>query len=171
MDAEPPASAATYTRVLAVDVDIDSAADTDLPTRSSLFWTNSSHYSLRPQLLRTQPANSDAPGLQKPRMSLSLRLQRPLSSTAAAVLRSRRAFRHSVPLSVRLMSTEKQYEFILTSRPADGVGLITLNRPKALNALSTPLFTELNDAVKAFDDDDGVRAVVLTGSERAFAGE
>lgn len=104
-------------------------------------------------------------------MSLSLRLQRPLSSTAAAVLRSRRAFRNSVPLSVRLMSTEKQYEFILTSRPADGVGLITLNRPKALNALSTPLFTELNDAVKAFDDDDSVRAVVLTGSERAFAGE
>ncbi|EIW53719.1 enoyl-CoA hydratase [Trametes versicolor FP-101664 SS1] len=102
-------------------------------------------------------------------MSLSLRLQRPLSSTAAAVLRSRRAFRNSVPLSVRLMSTEKQYEFILTSRPADGVGLITLNRPKALNALSTPLFTELNDAVKAFDDDDSVRAVVLTGSERAFA--
>ncbi|KAI0633965.1 enoyl-CoA hydratase, partial [Trametes polyzona] len=99
-------------------------------------------------------------------------LQRPLSSTAAAVLRNKRAFKQSLPLSVRLMSTEqqqKQYEFILTSRPADGVGLITLNRPKALNALSTPLFTELNDAVKAFDEDDSVRALVLTGSERAFA--
>ncbi|KAI9069798.1 enoyl-CoA hydratase [Trametes sanguinea] len=71
------------------------------------------------------------------------------------------------------MSTEaqqdKQYEFILTSRPADGVALITLNRPKALNALSTPLFTELNDAVKRFDEDDSVRALVLTGSDRAFA--
>lgn len=65
--------------------------------------------------------------------------------------------------------TTSQFEFILTSRPADGVGLITLNRPKALNALSTPLFTELNAAVKEFDDDDSIRALVLTGSERAFA--
>lgn len=65
--------------------------------------------------------------------------------------------------------TTTQFEFILTSRPADGVGLITLNRPKALNALSTPLFTELNAAVKEFDDDDSIRALVLTGSERAFA--
>ena len=67
--------------------------------------------------------------------------------------------------------TTSQFEFILTSRPAEGVGLITLNRPKALNALSTPLFTELNAAVKEFDNDDNIRALVLTGSERAFAGE
>ncbi|EPS93429.1 hypothetical protein FOMPIDRAFT_1026546 [Fomitopsis schrenkii] len=66
------------------------------------------------------------------------------------------------------MST-KQYEYILTSRPRDGVALITLNRPKALNALSTPFFTELNDAVATFDRDEDVRALVLTGSERAFA--
>lgn len=52
-----------------------------------------------------------------------------------------------------------------------GVGLITLNRTKAPNALFAPLFTELNDSVKAFDDDDSVRAVVLPGSELAFAGE
>ncbi|KAI8972392.1 enoyl-CoA hydratase [Trametes punicea] len=103
-----------------------------------------------------------------------LRLRAPLSAPSAAVLRNRRAFAHAVPLSVRLMSSEpsshqKQYEFILTSRPAEGVALITLNRPKALNALSTPLFTELNDAVKTLDEDDSVRALVLTGSERAFA--
>ncbi|KAI0653738.1 enoyl-CoA hydratase [Cubamyces menziesii] len=98
-----------------------------------------------------------------------LRLRTPLASSAAAVLRNHRALRHATPLSVRLMSTEKQYEFILTSRPADGVALITLNRPKALNALCTPLFNELNEAVKAFDNDDSVRALVLTGSERAFA--
>ncbi|KAH9911585.1 ClpP/crotonase-like domain-containing protein [Fomitopsis serialis] len=67
------------------------------------------------------------------------------------------------------MSTSAQYEHILTSRPAAGVALITLNRPKALNALSTPLFVELNDAVAALDRDDDVRALVLTGSERAFA--
>ena len=68
------------------------------------------------------------------------------------------------------MSTDAQYEFILTDKPAEGVALITLNRPKALNALSTPLFTELNAALKEFDEDDSVRALVLTGSDRAFAG-
>ncbi|EMD37149.1 hypothetical protein CERSUDRAFT_84184 [Gelatoporia subvermispora B] len=71
-------------------------------------------------------------------------------------------------LNFRQMSTD-QYEYILTSRPADGVALITLNRPKALNALCTPLFNELNKALGDFDNDDSVRAVVLTGSERAFA--
>ncbi|TBU22831.1 enoyl-CoA hydratase [Dichomitus squalens] len=94
--------------------------------------------------------------------------RRPLSSTSAAAFRSIRAYRQATPIRVRFMTTT-QYEFILTSRPADGVGLITLNRPKALNALSTPLFTELNAAVKEFDKDDSIRALVLTGSERAFA--
>ena len=98
-------------------------------------------------------------------------LRQPLfSSSAAAAFRTTRAFRQARPIRVRFMSST-QYELILTSRPADGVGLITLNRPKALNALSTPLFTELNAAVKEFDNDDSVRALVLTGSERAFAGE
>ncbi|KAI0321526.1 enoyl-CoA hydratase [Amylostereum chailletii] len=63
----------------------------------------------------------------------------------------------------------KQYEYILTSRPEPGVALITLNRPKALNALCSPLILELNDVLKAFDEDAEVGAVVLTGSERAFA--
>ena len=67
------------------------------------------------------------------------------------------------------MST-KQYEYILTSKPAEGVALITLNRPKALNALSSPLFAELNKALAEFDEDDSVGAMVLTGNERAFAG-
>jgi enoyl-CoA hydratase len=57
---------------------------------------------------------------------------------------------------------------ILTEK--DGfVATITLNRPKALNALSSTLLGELADALEAFDADDGVRCVVLTGSERAFA--
>ncbi len=68
------------------------------------------------------------------------------------------------------MSTT-QYEYILTSKPADGVALITLNRPKALNALSSPLFSELNKALAEFDEDDSVNALVITGSDRAFAGE
>ncbi|EPQ57479.1 enoyl-CoA hydratase [Gloeophyllum trabeum ATCC 11539] len=66
------------------------------------------------------------------------------------------------------MST-KQYNNILTSKPETGVGLITLNRPKALNALSSPLMLELNEALAEFDADDSVGAIVLTGSERAFA--
>jgi enoyl-CoA hydratase len=49
------------------------------------------------------------------------------------------------------------------------VGLITLNRPKALNALNTPLIEELLAALDLFATDDGIGAVVLTGSEKAFA--
>ncbi|THH29712.1 hypothetical protein EUX98_g4470 [Antrodiella citrinella] len=68
-----------------------------------------------------------------------------------------------------MSTTNKQYEYILVDRPAEGVALITLNRPKALNALSSPLFKELNEATAELDADDSVGALVLTGSERAFA--
>ncbi|WP_366654140.1 enoyl-CoA hydratase [Fodinicurvata sp. EGI_FJ10296] len=49
------------------------------------------------------------------------------------------------------------------------VGLITLNRPKALNALNKALIAEMTQAVEAFESDDAVGAIVLTGSEKAFA--
>ncbi|KAJ1903188.1 putative enoyl-CoA hydratase, mitochondrial [Coemansia sp. S100] len=49
------------------------------------------------------------------------------------------------------------------------VAVITLDRPKALNALCSELFYEINDALSRFDNDSGIGAVVLTGSERAFA--
>jgi enoyl-CoA hydratase len=49
------------------------------------------------------------------------------------------------------------------------VGLITLNRPQALNALSSALFADLNQALDRFEADDGIGCVVLTGSEKAFA--
>ncbi len=49
------------------------------------------------------------------------------------------------------------------------VGLITLNRPKALNALNSALMTEVSAALDAFETDAGIGAVVITGSERAFA--
>jgi enoyl-CoA hydratase len=48
-------------------------------------------------------------------------------------------------------------------------GLIRLNRPQALNALSTPLIGELIGALRAHDRDDGIGATVLTGSDKAFA--
>ncbi|KAG5301693.1 enoyl-CoA hydratase/isomerase [Histoplasma ohiense] len=70
----------------------------------------------------------------------------------------------------RLYSTASPaYEHILVSTPKPGVGLITLNRPKALNALSSPLFRELNDALTKYDEDKDIGAIVLTGSEKAFA--
>ncbi|KAK6497355.1 hypothetical protein TWF481_011766 [Arthrobotrys musiformis] len=91
-----------------------------------------------------------------PAPSSLLTAQRPLSQLRA--------------IPVRHSSTSSQhYENILVEKPVDGVGKITLNRPKALNALSTPLFKELNDALQKFDEDPSVRAILLAGSERAFA--
>ena len=49
------------------------------------------------------------------------------------------------------------------------VGLIKLNRPQALNALSGALIEELNVALEAFESDSAIGAIVLTGSEKAFA--
>ncbi|TCT08912.1 enoyl-CoA hydratase [Paralcaligenes ureilyticus] len=49
------------------------------------------------------------------------------------------------------------------------VGLLTLDRPKALNALSNEIIDELAAALRAFDADDNIGAIVLTGSEKAFA--
>jgi enoyl-CoA hydratase len=51
----------------------------------------------------------------------------------------------------------------------DRVGLVQLNRPKALNALNQTLLTELMDALDTFDRDPSVGAMVITGNERAFA--
>jgi enoyl-CoA hydratase len=60
------------------------------------------------------------------------------------------------------------YENILTETRGR-VGVITLNRPKALNALNDALMDELGAALKQFDADDDIGAIVLTGSEKAFA--
>ncbi|MDN6247121.1 MAG: enoyl-CoA hydratase-related protein, partial [Corynebacterium casei] len=49
------------------------------------------------------------------------------------------------------------------------VGLITLNRPKALNALNMDTQDEIISAARAFDADATIGAIVLTGSEKAFA--
>ncbi len=51
----------------------------------------------------------------------------------------------------------------------DRVGVITLNRPKALNALNSALIGELNQALDAFEADASIGAIVVTGSEKAFA--
>jgi enoyl-CoA hydratase len=49
------------------------------------------------------------------------------------------------------------------------VGIVTLNRPKQLNALNNQLMDELGAALKAFDADDSIGCIILTGSEKAFA--
>ena len=60
-------------------------------------------------------------------------------------------------------------EKLVLSERQGRVGLITLDRPKALNALSDSLMAQLGEALLAFDADEEVGAIVLTGSERAFA--
>lgn len=66
-------------------------------------------------------------------------------------------------------ATETEYRCIKVSDPKEGVRLVTLHRPKALNALNSELFHELNDAAKKADDDTSINAIVITGSEKAFA--
>ena len=60
------------------------------------------------------------------------------------------------------------YETIITEARGK-VGLITLNRSKALNALNSQVLSELIAALGAFDADSGIGAIVITGSEKAFA--
>jgi len=61
------------------------------------------------------------------------------------------------------------YEMIQTRIDADKVGVVTLNRPKQLNALNEQLMTELGAALKEFDDNPAIGCMVITGSEKAFA--
>ena len=61
------------------------------------------------------------------------------------------------------------YENIVVRTEAEKVGIITLNRPKQLNALNNALMDELGAALKAFDADERIGCMVITGSEKAFA--
>lgn len=61
------------------------------------------------------------------------------------------------------------YECITTRLEGDKVAIITLNRPKQLNALNDQLMDELGHALKGFDADPAIGCMVITGSEKAFA--
>jgi len=61
------------------------------------------------------------------------------------------------------------YEYIKTHTEDSKVGVITLDRPKFLNALNTELMIELGQALKAFDEDSNIGCIVITGNEKAFA--
>nr|BAN20816.1 cyclohex-1-ene-1-carboxyl-CoA hydratase, putative [Riptortus pedestris] len=71
----------------------------------------------------------------------------------------------------RTFASAQTYQNILIEKKGEkqNVGLITLNRPKALNALCGPLVSEVIEALQEFDKDDSIAAIVLTGSEKAFA--
>ncbi|KAG9295689.1 hypothetical protein G9A89_001706 [Geosiphon pyriformis] len=72
------------------------------------------------------------------------------------------------PLRYVTGGREGSYQYILT-QSQEKVGLITLNRPKALNALSSELLHEINDALEKYNNDSMIGAIVITGNERAFA--
>jgi enoyl-CoA hydratase len=61
------------------------------------------------------------------------------------------------------------YSLIQVRTEADKVGIITLNRPKQLNALNGELMDELGQALKAFDDNPAIGCMIITGNEKAFA--
>ena len=60
------------------------------------------------------------------------------------------------------------YEFIIAEKK-ERVGLVTLNRPKQMNALNPKIMQELGKALYEFDADAGIGAIVITGNEKAFA--
>jgi len=93
-------------------------------------------------------------------MSILARTLRPAAATV------QRGVAHNA--FARTMATYDSYNTLLVD-VKENVGVITLNRPKALNALCDELITELNDATSKMDVDDEVRCIVLTGSEKAFA--
>lgn len=64
--------------------------------------------------------------------------------------------------------TSHNFETILTER-INRVAVITLNRPKALNALNSQVMNEVTTAAAEFDADHGIGAIIITGSEKAFA--
>jgi enoyl-CoA hydratase len=71
-------------------------------------------------------------------------------------------------IKIKEVSTMSNYQFILTES-REHVGLITLNRPKAYNALNYQLLTELTQALEEFDNDQNIGAMVITGNQKSFA--
>jgi len=79
--------------------------------------------------------------------------------------------RPQVANTIKFYSSTPSYEYIKVEKVGEkqNVALITLNRPKALNALCNGLMTEVSQAIDKFESDDCVGAIVITGSDKAFA--
>lgn len=77
----------------------------------------------------------------------------------------------NLPLSSRLYSSGTDFQYIQTEKSgaSNNIGVITLNRPKALNALCDGLMKELKKAVDNFEADSEVGCIILTGKGKAFA--
>ena len=75
----------------------------------------------------------------------------------------------TTPRARFLTTLKDSYDNVQVEIFKDSVGLIRLNRPKALNALSDGLFVDLIHAASALDNNDEIGCLVLTGSTKAFA--
>jgi len=97
------------------------------------------------------------------------------SSLARTSLRLSLTLSRHQPFTTRLTAARFQhtlkdkYEYIKVEKTDGGVGLITLDRPKALNALCDDLFKDLVHASQALDADNDIGCMVVTGSTKAFA--
>ena len=92
------------------------------------------------------------------------------SRLASPLLRVPPLLRSGSGAPPRSLSTLKEsYDNIIVSQPAPGVALLTLNRPKALNALCDALLSDLIHASAHFDSSPDTGCIVITGSDKAFA--
>ncbi|KAF9551753.1 putative enoyl-CoA hydratase, mitochondrial [Mortierella hygrophila] len=94
-------------------------------------------------------------------------LRQPLARASAAKPLAR-AFSAYSPAQNAVAPASPKLEYLLTETRGR-VALVTLHRPKALNALCNGLFVELNQVLKEFDNNKDIGSIVITGSERAFA--
>ena len=67
-----------------------------------------------------------------------------------------------------MIDLEQRFQTLLLKSPADGVVLVTLNRPDRFNAMTVTMFDELESVARAMDDDRDVRVLILTGAGKAF---
>src|SRR5581483_2690429 len=139
-----------------------------LPTPSARFWRQPSRPAARRSAITSGPMASSATSSTRSR-SMIARASRARERTAASFAASSiPAARPSIVPSASVEMKPMAYDNILVEQRGR-VGLVTLNRPKALNALNDALVGELLAALAAADADDGIGASVITGSEKAFA--
>src|SRR6516164_11557156 len=67
-----------------------------------------------------------------------------------------------------MIDVERRYETLLLESPANGMVLLTLNRPDRFNAMTVKMFDELESVARAIGDDRDVRVLILTGAGKAF---
>jgi enoyl-CoA hydratase len=104
---------------------------------------------------------------------VQLKAKEPVPEFLAAVRLAAATMRHgrwprACEAEVEMTGAEAHYDNILVERRG-AVGLVTLNRPQALNALSAALIADLGAAFDDLEADPGIAAIVLTGGEKAFA--